>query len=297
VPRETSYFSRFAVKFVEIVAAGAATAVSGYLVAHLGGYLSAPPSVPAAAPAAPAAVEVAPRTGSVPKVAVTPRVEPTKPAAADNNEPRGAAQRETGPAAVAPARTTTNTAPAAPARKRATTEAAAAEGKAREKEPAEAKPREKETTESRARDKDDRESVEAQVRAALANVDASHPASAERTAPPAPPRAAEAPLTTGTIAATPRAAVVALPPQPAPLVPVQPVAPNPLISVEIKSRPVANVAGMPAPDGGQPEGVPEDVKEEKGFLATIKRIPALLRPGAAVTTSEPPRPPLPVNEP
>ena len=33
-----SYFSRFFVKVVEIVAAAVATAVSGYLVAHLSGY-------------------------------------------------------------------------------------------------------------------------------------------------------------------------------------------------------------------------------------------------------------------
>jgi hypothetical protein len=34
VPVEVSYFSRFLVKFIEIVAAGLATAVSGYLIAH-----------------------------------------------------------------------------------------------------------------------------------------------------------------------------------------------------------------------------------------------------------------------
>ena len=48
VPEKPSYFSRFALKFAEILGAGIATAVSGYLVAHLGGYLSWPskPSVP-----------------------------------------------------------------------------------------------------------------------------------------------------------------------------------------------------------------------------------------------------------
>ena len=170
------------------------------------------------------------------------------------------------------------------------------EAKAREKEPPEAKPREKEAAQNRAREKDDKETVAAQVRAALANVDASRPASTEL---PAPPRPLEAPLTTGAIGAPPRAGDVVLPPpQPAPPTPLQPapVAPNPLVSVEIKSRPVANAAGMPAADGVQPEGVPEEAKGDKGLLATIKRIPALLRPGAGATTNEPPRPPLPVDE-
>ena len=53
---EVSYFSRFTVKFVEIVAAGMATAVSGYLIAHLGGFWSSPTPAPVvAAPSASAA--------------------------------------------------------------------------------------------------------------------------------------------------------------------------------------------------------------------------------------------------
>src|SRR5215472_17574478 len=44
---DASVFSRFVVKFVEIVAAGLATAVSGYLIAHLTGALSSPTPAPA----------------------------------------------------------------------------------------------------------------------------------------------------------------------------------------------------------------------------------------------------------
>jgi hypothetical protein len=44
---EVSVFSRFVVKFVEIIAAGLATAASGYLIAHLSGALSSPAPVPA----------------------------------------------------------------------------------------------------------------------------------------------------------------------------------------------------------------------------------------------------------
>jgi hypothetical protein len=49
ISAEVSYFSRFLVKFIEIIAAGLATAVSGYLIAHLSGALSSPAPIPAAA--------------------------------------------------------------------------------------------------------------------------------------------------------------------------------------------------------------------------------------------------------
>ena len=47
---ENSYFSRFFVKFVEVSAAGLATAMSAYALAHFGGLLSSSPT-PASAPA------------------------------------------------------------------------------------------------------------------------------------------------------------------------------------------------------------------------------------------------------
>src|ERR1700732_5345411 len=55
---EVSYFSRFFVKFVEIIAAGVASAISAYLLAHFGGVLLSSPT-PASAPVAPIASEVA----------------------------------------------------------------------------------------------------------------------------------------------------------------------------------------------------------------------------------------------
>jgi hypothetical protein len=51
---EVSYFSRFLVKFVEIIAAGLASAISGYLLAHFGGVLLSYPT-PASAPVTPTA--------------------------------------------------------------------------------------------------------------------------------------------------------------------------------------------------------------------------------------------------
>jgi hypothetical protein len=53
---KVSFLSRFAVKFVEIVAAGIGTAVSGYLVAHITGYLSSPTTA-AVEPAPQAAIQ------------------------------------------------------------------------------------------------------------------------------------------------------------------------------------------------------------------------------------------------
>jgi hypothetical protein len=61
---EVSYFSRFFVKFVEISAAGLASAISAYLLAHLGGLLSSSPT-PASAPAQ-TAVQVGPTADEAP---------------------------------------------------------------------------------------------------------------------------------------------------------------------------------------------------------------------------------------
>ena len=51
---EVPYFSRFLVKFVEIIAAGFASAISAYLLAHFGGVLLSYPT-PASAPVTPPA--------------------------------------------------------------------------------------------------------------------------------------------------------------------------------------------------------------------------------------------------
>ena len=56
---ESSYFSRFFVKFVEVSAAGLASAISDYLLAHFGGLLPAP------APAT--AVQVGPTASETPE--------------------------------------------------------------------------------------------------------------------------------------------------------------------------------------------------------------------------------------
>jgi hypothetical protein len=69
VAGEVSYLRRFAGKFVEIVAAGIGTAVSGYLVAHLAGYFSF---------VTPAAVETTAPPQAVSSIAETSRAETAK---------------------------------------------------------------------------------------------------------------------------------------------------------------------------------------------------------------------------
>jgi hypothetical protein len=76
---EVSYFSRFFVKFVEIIAAGLASAISAYLLAHFAGLLSSPtpPSPPALT-----ARQVSPAANGV-----TAQTTPPAAAAAANEHP------------------------------------------------------------------------------------------------------------------------------------------------------------------------------------------------------------------
>ena len=288
VPDKVSYFSRFTVKFVEICAASIATAVGGYLVAHLGGYLPW-----SASPPVPAAIQTAPNVSVVPK---GPRAQPAPPIATGADEHRPASHQDAGPPPIQPARATAKATPAVPPRKPMTTGTSTAESKP-----------------------DDMKSVETEVRAALEKVDAHRPPAPETapqtvSLPPAPPaaaaepRPAESPVlgTAGAVAVTPpaAAAVVVTPPAAAAVVvtppaaeaarePVQqaPVQPEPLTPVEIKSRPVAAVDASPSPQPAAPAH-----EENKGFLSTLAKIPEMLRPASGATSKDPPRPPLPVGE-
>src|ERR1700738_4596150 len=133
---EVSYFSRFFVKFVEIIAAGLASAISAYVLAHFGGVLLSSPT-PASAPVAPTASQVAEIL----------RTQPTPPvAAAPVNERRTVPQKDTD-APLAP--NGAKEAKTLPLRKHTKTDTSVAE-----KEPRGQK------------------SVEVLTRAALANIDA-----------------------------------------------------------------------------------------------------------------------------
>src|SRR4030095_13256897 len=136
---ENSCFSRFLVKFVEVSAAGLATAISAYALAHLGGLLPSS-TTPTSAPAT--AVQVSPTAS---EVAEGLRAKPT---------PQGPAQQQDTDATVAqPARKAAKDAKALPPRKHTKTDTSVAE-----KEPR------------------GQTSAEALARAALANVDANRPA-------------------------------------------------------------------------------------------------------------------------
>src|SRR5437588_1364857 len=79
VADDVSYLSRFLVKFVEIIAAGLATAVSAYLIAHFTGALSSPAPAPTAA-----AIQVAPSASMQSNLPE----QPISPTSADINERR-----------------------------------------------------------------------------------------------------------------------------------------------------------------------------------------------------------------
>lgn len=335
VPEKPSYVSRFALKFAEILGAGLATALSGYLVAHVGGYLSWPDKPPAPT----TAIETLPSGGT--KTAERPRSHAAPPpaetdihtiAAHDDHAKDLAAAKAAGvsaPAsatAAAPADSDEKHARAASASHKAVSEAHPAkpaphetadtkahenaEAKTREtadaktretadakaRETAEAKAREtaeakaRETAEAKARETSeakvrDEEAVEDQVRAALANVDASRTPPAKPLTPPPPvaspipqmPAISQPPpviaptnpasTTTAPAAAStisPQAVPAAVPAQPldtqkaasvAATVPSPPVIgpsaqqsqtePGPLATVEIKARPVAGIDETP----------------------------------------------------
>jgi len=298
---EVSYFSRFFVKFVEVTAAGLATAISAYLLAHFGGFLLSSPT-PASAPA-PTAVQVGPTAS---EVAESRRAKPTPPvAAAAVNEQRPAPQQDTDAPVAQPALKAVKDAKALPPRKRTKTDTSVSE-----KEPAQ-------------------KSAEALARAALANVDINRPAPNDapiepgltdtRSAPVAvhprpanvprhadvgPPQPVAVPPRAAGIEAAPHAADV----RPQPVQPrqatgadLQPRSPDvsPVAPVDIQSRPVTAVDPLP-PRADPPLEIsapqpPPTADQDKGVFSALKRMPDLLRPNPPAPTGETPRPPMPVG--
>jgi hypothetical protein len=274
---EVSYFSRFFVKFVEIIAAGVASAISAYLLAHFGGVLLSSPT-PASAPVAPIASEVA----------ESRRAQPAPPAvaAAPVNERRTVPQKDTDAPAAQLAPNGGKEAKTLPLRKHTKTDTSVAE-----KEPRGQK------------------SVEVLTRAALANIDANRPAPVD--APigsglndtPArvdsiQPRQASVPPRQADVAPRP----VDLPPraaainaaQPAADTQPQPVQPRPAIGTNLQPRsPDVPATVDPQPSSSAPQPTPAD--QDKDVFSALKRIPDLLRPDPPTATGEAPRPPMPVG--
>jgi hypothetical protein len=296
---EVSYFSRFFVKFIEVIAAGLATAISAYLLAHFGGLV--PPSpAPVSAPAL-TAVQVGPTAS---EVAESRRTQPTPPVAdAAVNEQRPVPQQDTDAPVAQPALKPVKDAKPLPPRKRTKTDTSVTE-----KEP-------------------HQKSAEALARAALANVDASRPAPpdapigsglADTPAPTdiqsrrdnVPPRQADV-GPPQPVATAPRAGgmeVGPVQPQAAETSPatganLQPgardVRPNPAPPVDVQSRPVAAVdPRSPRADprlGISAPPQPPTADQDQGVFSALKQIPDLLRAEPPMSADETPRPPMPVG--
>ncbi|MGB5184537.1 MAG: hypothetical protein WBO12_20435, partial [Xanthobacteraceae bacterium] len=214
-----SYFSRFFLKFVEIIAAGLAAAVSGYLIAHLSGVLSSAGPAPGAA-----VIQVAPSASAVsspPAQAISPNTNTSStPIPVDANDQRVAPGRTIELPRAQPARRTVNATKPEPARKRT------------------------DNAPSTAASPSDQSFV-SQVRAALTNVDANtDPFEVSPHQPAAiaqPQSGTNTPSTVPPVAASPRQQ--------------SPIEFNPPVPVEIKSRPVGDAQSAPATSAGQDTGV------------------------------------------
>jgi len=297
---ENSYLSRFFVKFVEVSAAGLATAISAYALAHFGGLLSSSPT-PASAPAQ-TTVQVGPTAS---EVAGSLHPQPTPPAAAATvNKQSPTPQQDTDAPVVQPARKAVKDAKALPPRKHTKTDTSEAE-----KEPR------------------GQQSAEALARAALANVDANRSAPNDapiepgltdtRSAPVAvhprpanapprhadvgPPQSVPVPPNAAGVEAAPHAADAQ--PRPVEISPatgteLQPHSPDvrssPVAPVDIQRRPVTGADPLP-PRTNPPLGIgapqkPPTADQDKGVFSALKRIPDPPAP-----TGETPRPPMPVG--
>ncbi len=296
MPSEGSFMLRFTLKFLEVLTAGFATAVSGFLIAHFTGYFAVPASAPAVMQ--PAAIHV--HSGTQGAILADP-------AALAPATPPAASLMNVTPAAVnaAPTAALHQSTPADELPSSVGTEA-------KPHDAAETKPHD-------ATKRASAQSFEARMRAALAKVGASYPTSGDAPrraaispsdsaprSPTAEPRPFDTP--TGSIATAPRptdsAPRLALgepPPDaaaaPAPQGPTiqNTGAQNPAVqlappaAVEIKSQPVADVdTNQPAQADAEPPGADQDGT----FAAITKR----LRSDKPVPEDQAPRPPMPVGQ-
>ena len=259
---EVSYFSRFFVKFVEIIAAGLASAICAYLLAHFGGLLS--PPTPASAPES-AVIQVGPIASGV-------AGQPTPPLAAAAADEHPATQRDAPEAKLAP-KAGKEAKPLPPRKQKIDTTA---------------------TEEPR-----NEKSAEALVRDALARrapADAPTLGLTDTRSVPVdnlPPRQAIVPplqpdVGPRPVEVPPRPAVEAVP-YPAD-VPPQSSADLPPRSPQIGATPPST---RPPLETATPGPLPAD--HDKDVSSTLTRIP-LLRLDPAAANGDPPRPPMPIEK-
>ena len=252
----TPFLSRFFLKFIEIIAAGLATAVTGYLIAHLSGALRSPSPAPATT-----VIQVSPSANTVsnlPSEPNTPNAStisnaPSQPIAPNANIPSGPAAQ-----AIPPISGGATFVPQ-PQRKTVSTTKPEAATAARKQS-----------------------SFASRVRAALTEAEAKH---ADTVSPPhgdatpAPTPAAQAdPARAAVVPTAPSAAAALSAP------PVQEPLPSLPAPVEITSRPIVDLQAPPAPP----------VERETGGLSALEQM--LRHDPLQMRDDEAPRPPMPVGQ-
>ena len=243
VSGEFSVFSRFVVKFVEIIAEGLATAVSGYVIAHLTGALSSPVPLPARAVIEdmPNPIPPAPLPSSI---------------FGDRDDQHAAQKQEVTVSPAPQPAPPVNATKIAPPHKHPETATTAAD------------------------------SLAARVRAALATIDANR--TGQLAVPPqgevrlnpasaAPPQA-QLPADSSRSAVTGTAVRTIVEPGPAP---AQQTQPNPLITIEVPSRPAALPSATPP------------AEKETGVFSGLEQ---MLRHDPLAGSEDAPRPPMPVGQ-
>src|SRR5262245_15057698 len=286
---ESSYFSRFFVKFVEVSAAGLASAICAYLLAHFGGLLTASPPVTAA--------QVGPTASETPE---SRRAQPSPPV-----EQASAPQRNTDGAVGQPA--LKKDAKVALPRKRTKTDTSVTEKEPHQKS-AEALARAAlaNVDANRPAPPDSPIGPGPSDPPAPADIQSRRANVPPRQTDVGPPQPMAAPPRAGGIEVAPHAADVQ--PQPAEIsaatgANVQPsaraVRPDPLTPAGIQSRPLAAVDPLssraePPLEISAPQQ-PPTADQDKGVFSALKRIPDLLRPDPPAPIGETPRPPMPVG--
>lgn len=258
----TPYLSRFFLKFIEIIAAGLATAVTGYLIAHLSGALRSPSPAPTTT-----VMQVSPSANTVSNLPSEPNTSSASTISKAPSQPSSPAAQAIPPvsgdanAQHLPSQQGVN-APFAPQPQRKTVSTTKPE------------------TANAARKQS---SFASRVRAALTEAEAKH---ADAVSPPqgnATPAPAPAALTNPA-----RAAVVPTAPSAAAALSAPPPAQEPLPSlpapVEITSRPIVDLQAPPA----------SPVERETGGLSALEQM--LRHDPLQMRDDEVPRPPMPVGQ-
>ena len=256
----TPFLSRFFLKFIEIIAAGLATAVSGYLIVHLSGALPWPSPAPATA-----VIQVSPSAATVSNLpserntssASTISNAPSQPIAPNANIPSSPAAQAIPPISGGandqrlPSQQGVN-APFVPRPQRKTVSTTKPE------------------TATAARKQSSFVS-----RAALTEAEAKH---ADAVSPPRAPAALTDPARAAVVPTAPSAAAALSAP------PVQEPLPSLPAPVEITSRPIVDLQAPPAPP----------VERETGGLSALEQM--LRHDPLHMRDDEAPRPPMPVGQ-